>query len=89
MKKGGAIDIGRQSKPVLGVNPTQTASLNFTEIHNLKSSLIKPLRSKNSILRIGLNTQESSNSSYYPANGYPTFSITAALCNYLAKNEPG
>jgi len=74
VKKGGAINIGKRQKPIPGVNPTQTASLNFIEVYNLKSSLIKPLRLGNSILKVGLNSQESSNSSYNPIDDYPTFS---------------
>ena len=56
VKKGGAINIGKRQKPVPWVNLTQTVSLNFTKVHNLKSSLIKPLSPKNFILSIGLDT---------------------------------
>jgi len=38
VKKGGAIDIGKRRKPLPKVNPTQTASLNFTKVHNLKAA---------------------------------------------------
>jgi len=77
-KQSSMIYIGKQQEPVLRVNPTQMGSLNFVKVHNLKSSLVTLLRPRNSILGIGLNTQESRDSSNYSTNDYPTFSVNSS-----------
>ena len=82
VKKSGVIYIKKRQKLLRRVNPPQTASLNFVENHNLKSNFNQALRLRNSLLRIGLNTQEFSNSGDYPTNDYPTFNANSTTMQF-------
>jgi len=89
VKKDGAINIGKQQKPVLEINQTQTANLNSTEVHNLKSSLIKPSDLKTLPSGLGSTAKNLAIVVTIPPMIILPLVLTAALCNCLSKNEPG
>jgi len=89
VKQGSMINIGKRQEPVPRVNPTQTASLDLAKVHNLKSSLVKLLRVRNSILGIGLKPMNLAIVVIIPLMNIQPLVLIAALCNCLAKNELG
>jgi len=61
VRDGQPFNIGKRQKPIPGVYPTQTASLNLKNFHLLKNSLITPIGPLNRVLKARLYAQRMSN----------------------------
>ena len=65
------INIWERYKPVSTINPTNMPTINFTKFHLFKSGQVQPLRTRDSFIRVRVNSSQPKNGGNKAPNDNP------------------